>query len=103
MMKNLKVIVKLKKFFRALTKDDIFEPYISDDDFGSSNNGVVELRYILYVFDVRYHQNFTATQPIKMDFEFDGFVPNDVSSYSLVLTNKLVSISSDGQGHFDLI
>ena len=31
-----------------------------------------------------------------------GVVPNDISGYSLVLTNKVVSVNSDGQRHFDL-
>ena len=29
--------------FRALTKDDILQPYISDDDFRSSITGVLEI------------------------------------------------------------
>ena len=28
----------MKQAFRALGKDDILQPYISDDDFRSSNN-----------------------------------------------------------------
>ena len=52
---------------------------------------------------MRYQQNFTASQPVKVEFEFDGFVSNDIKGYALVLTNKLVSISSDGQRYVDLI
>ena len=59
---------------------------------------------IIYTFlDIRYQKNYSATQPIKKEFKFDGVVPNIVNGYALVLTNKLVSISSDGQRHFDLI
>ena len=36
-------------------------------------------------------------------FKFDGDVPNHIYGYALILTNKLVSISSDQQRHFDLI
>ena len=52
---------------------------------------------------MRYQQNFTASQPIKVKYEFDGVVPNDENLYALVLTNKLEKMSSDGQQHFDLI
>ena len=38
-----------------------------------------------------------------MEFKFDRVFPNDVNGYALVLTIKLVSVSSDGQSHFDLI
>ena len=51
---------------------------------------------------MRYLKTFTASQPIKIELIFDGVVPNDINGYALVLTNKLVSISSDGQSHFDL-
>ena len=46
---------------------------------------------------------FTASQPIKLEFKFDGVVSNDINEYALVLANKLVSIGSDGQRHFDSI
>ena len=52
---------------------------------------------------MRYQQNFTASQPIKVEFKCDGVVPIDISGYALVLKNKLVAISSDGQRLFDLI
>ena len=47
-------------------------------------------------------ENFTNSQPIKVEFIFDGVIPDETNGYALVLTNKLVSISSDGQSHFDL-
>ena len=94
---------QIKEAFRASTKDDILQTYISDNDFRSSNVRADDVGYNLYVFDIRYQQNFTASQPIKLEFKFDGIVLNDVNGYALVLTNKLVSISSDGQRHFDLI
>ena len=58
---------------------------------------------IIYTFSIRYQKNYTASQPIKVEFKFNAVVPNDVNGYALVLTNKLVSISSDGQRHFDLL
>ena len=94
---------QIKEVFRALTKDDILQPYISEADFRRSNAAANDIGYNLYVLDIRYQKNFTNSQPIKVEFKFEGVVPNDINGYALVLTNKLVSISSDGQRHFDLI
>ena len=94
---------QIKEAFKALTKDDILQPYISEADFRRSNVAANDIGYNLYVFDIRYQNNFTNSQPIKVEFKFEGVVPNDVNGYALVLTNKLVSLSSDGQRHFDLI
>ena len=92
-----------KEAFRALTKDEILKPYISDHDFRSSDVRADDVCYNLHVFDVRYQQNFTASQPIKVEFKLDGVVPSDVNGYALVLTNKLASVSSDGQRQYELI
>ena len=89
--------------FKALTKDSILQPYISEQDFRSSNVRATDVGYKLYVFDIRYQKNFKNSQPIKVEFEFDGLVPNDINGYALVLTKRLISISSDGNRHFDLI
>ena len=94
---------QFKEAFKALTKDDILQPYISEEYFRTSNVRAADVGYNLYVFDIRYQKNYTASQPIKVEFKFDGVVPNNVNGYALVLTNKLVSISSDGQRHFVLI
>ena len=94
---------QIKEAFKALTKDNILQPYISDDNFRTSNVAANDVGYNLYVFDIRYQKYFTNSQPIKVEFKFDGVIPNDINGYALVLTNKLVSIGSDGQGHFDLI
>ena len=94
---------QIKEAFRALTEDDILQPYISDDNFRTSNAAANDVGYNLYVFDKRYQKNFANYQPIEAEFKFDGVIPNDINGYALVLTNKLVSISSDGQLHFDLI
>ena len=42
---------QIKEAFRALTKDDIRKPYISEDDFGSSNEGN-NIGYNIYAFDI---------------------------------------------------
>ena len=93
---------QIKEAFRALTKDDILQPYISDDNFRTSNAAANDVGYNLYVFDIRYQKDFTNSQPIKVEFKFDGVVPNDINGYALVLTNRLISMSSDGQRMFDL-
>ena len=100
---NSKLKLKIKEIFRALTKNDILQPYISDDAFRFSNAGVVLNGYNSYVFDVRYPQNFIASQPNKTGFKFDGIVPCDVNGFALVLTNNLVFLFSDRQKDFDLI
>ena len=41
--------------FKALTKNDILKPYISDHDFESSNK-INDIGYNLYVFDIRYQK-----------------------------------------------
>ena len=92
---------QIKEAFKALTKDNLLQPYISHDDFRSSNNGD-NIGYNIYVFDIRYQKNFESSQPIKVEFKFDGVVPAGIYGYALVLTNRLISISSDGQRMFDL-
>ena len=91
----------IKEAFKALTKDDILEPYISDKDFRSNNDGN-NIGYKLYVFDIRYQKNVESAQPIKVEFKFSGNVDAGIYGYALVLTNRLVSISSDGQRMFVL-
>ena len=93
---------QIKEAFRALTKGDILQPYISDHDFRSSNNNDV-IGYNFYVFDIRYQKNFENSQQIKVEFKFDGVIPAGIYGYALVSTNRKISISSDGQRHFDLI
>ena len=94
---------QIKEAFEALTKDDILKPYISEADFRNSNAATNDVGYILYVFNIRYQKKFTNSQPIKVEFKFDGVVDNDINAYASVLTNKIFSVSSDGQRHFDLI
>ena len=92
---------QIKEAFKSLIKDNLLQPYISDDDFSSSNNGD-NIGYKIYVFEIRYQKNFESSQPIKVEFKFDGVVPAEIYGYALVLTNRLISISSDGQRMFDL-
>ena len=52
---------QFKEAFRASTKDDILQPYISDYDFRSSNVRADDVCYKLCLFDKRYQQNFTTS------------------------------------------
>ena len=92
---------QIKEAFKALTKDNLLQPYISEHDFRSSNNGD-SIGYNIYAFDIRYQKDFKSSQPIKLEFKFDGVIPAGIYGYALVLTNRLISISSDGQRMFDL-
>ena len=90
-----------KEAFRAVTKDDILQPYISEDDFRSSNDGDI-IGYNIHSFNIRYQKNFENAQPIKLDFKFSEKFPPGIYGYGLVLTNRLVSISLDSQRMYDL-
>ena len=92
----------IKEAFKALAKDDILQPYISEDDFRSSNEGN-NIGYNIYAFDIRYQKNFENAQPVKVEFKFSENIGVGIYGYALVLTNKLISISSDGQRMFDLV
>ena len=92
---------QIREAFKALTKDNILQPYISEHDFRSSNDGN-NIGYNIYAFDIRYQKNFESSQPIKVEFKFDGVVLVGIYGYALVLTNRLISTSSDGQRMFDL-
>ena len=92
---------QIKEAFKALTKDNILQAYISEHDFRSSNDGN-NIGYNIYAFDIRYQKNFESSQPIKVEFKFDGVIPAGIYGYASVLTNKLISVSSDGERMFDL-
>ena len=99
----IQVFGLIKEPFRALTRDDILKPYISEQNFRSSKDGD-DIGHILHVFDKRYRENFTASQQIKIEFKFfSGNSDAGIYGYAFVLTNKLVSISSDGQRHCDVL
>ena len=94
-----------KEAFRAHTKDDILQPYISEDEFRSSNVGDdgSAIGYNIHSSDIRYQQNFESVQSVNVEFKIDGINPAGIYGYALVLTNRLVSISSDGQRTFDIV
>ena len=92
---------QIKEAFKALTKGNILQPYISEDDFRSFNAGD-DIGYNIHCFDIRYQKSYESGQSVKVEFKFDGVIPAGIYGYALVLTNRLISISSDGQPMFDL-
>ena len=44
---------QIKEVLEALSENYIHQPYISDNDFRTSNDGVVDVGYSLYVSDIR--------------------------------------------------
>ena len=65
---------QIKEAFKALTKDDILQPYISENDYRSSNDGN-NIGYIIHVFDIRYQKIYESGQSVKVEFKFDGIIP----------------------------
>ena len=91
---------QIKEAFRAPTKGDILQPYISEDDYRSSIDGD-DNGYNIHPFDIRYQKNFESAQPVKVEFEFPESIPAGIYGYSIVLTNRLASIGTYGQRKFD--
>ena len=93
---------QIKESFKALTKDVILQPYLSDNELRSTNedNGI---GFNSYIFGIQYPKTLVSAHSIKVEFKVSGNVSAGNYGYALVLTNKLVSISTDGQRHFDLI
>ena len=92
---------QIKEAYKTLTKDDILQPYISENDFRSSNDGDI-ICYNIHAFDIRYQKNFEGGQSVKVEFKFDRVIPAGIYGYALVSTSRLISISSDGQRMFDI-
>ena len=58
----------IKEAFKSLTKDNILQSYISEDDFRSDNNGN-NIGYNIHVFDIRYQKDYQSGQSIKIEFK----------------------------------
>ena len=94
---------QIKEAFKALTKDNILQPHMTENDSRSSNNGD-SIDYNIHSFAIGGQKNFESGQSFKVEFKLDGVVPAGIYGYASVLTNILVSISSDdGQRNFDLV
>ena len=73
--------------------------FITSNSYPDGNPG-----FKLNVFDIRHHQDLSSAQPIKVRFDFRPAVPvaTKLFGYALLLTNQLVSVSSERQTKFDL-
>ena len=92
---------QIKEAFRALTKRNRLQTYISEDDYKSSSN-VNDIGYKIHSFGIGYQKNFESAQPVKVEFKFSENISAGIYGYALVLTKRLASTSTDGQRMFDL-
>ena len=72
---------QIKEVFEALTKNNILQPYITEDDFTSSNYGE-NIGYNIHSFDVRYQKKFESGQSVKVELKLDGVVPAGIYGYA---------------------
>ena len=87
---------EIEIFFIHQTQTTFLKPIIDLDMFRTDFN--------FNIFDLNNQKEKIAAQPIRIEFIFDGIIRANVyTSFALVLSNRLVSVSSDGQRHFDLI
>ena len=87
---------EIVNFYHLHSETSLLNPFIDIHKFRTNYN--------FYVFDLSKQKDHIASQPIPLEFKFNAAI--DVANfvaYALVLTPKLISISSDGQRHFHLI
>ena len=87
---------EIENFYHLHSETSLLNPFIDLNKFRTNYN--------FCVFDLSKQKDDIASQPIRLEFKFNAAI--DVANfvaYALVLTPKLISISSDGQMHFDLI
>ena len=88
---------EIRRFYKDYIKGE-GSPYISFKDFKELYN--------LWVFDLRNQKDSPSSQPISVEFKFRvGFdaVAADYQATALILAQKIISVSSDGQRQFDII
>ena len=87
---------EIENFYTLHSQTDFLNPVIDLHKFRTNYN--------FYVFDLSKQKDRIASQPIRLEFKFSAALGvADYVAYALVLTAKLISISSDGQRHFDLL
>ena len=87
---------EIENFYLLKSEINLLNPFIDLHKFRTNYN--------FYVFDLSKQKDQIARQPIRLEFKFSAAIDvADYIAYALVLTSKLISISSDGQRHFDLI
>ena len=87
---------EFENFYHLKNETNQLNPFIVLHKFRTNYN--------FYVFDLSKQKDHIASQPIRLEFKFNAAIDvADYIAYALVLTPKLIGISSDGQRHFDLI
>ena len=87
---------EIENFYHSKSETNLLNPIIDLHKLGTNYN--------FYVFDLSKQNGHIASQPIRSEFKFNAAIDvADYKAYALVLTPKLISISSDGQRHFDLL
>ena len=87
---------EIENFYFLHSECNLLNPFIDLHKFRTN--------YIFYVFDLSKQKDQIASQPIRLEFKFSAAIDvADYIAYALVLTPKLLSISSDEQRHFDLL
>ena len=87
---------EIENFYHLNSETNLLNPFIDLHKFRTN--------YPLFVFDLSIQKDIIASQPIRLEFKFNAAIDvADYIAYALVLTPKLISISSDGQKLFDLM
>ena len=87
---------EIENFYLLKSETNLLNPFIDLHIFRTNYN--------FYVFDLSKQKDHIGSQPIRLEFKFNAAIDvADYIAYALVLTPKLISISSDGQRHFDLL
>ena len=85
---------EVENFYLLKSETNLLNPFIDLHKFRTNYN--------FYVFDLSKQKDPIGSQPIRLEFKFNAAIDvADYIAYNLVLTPKLISISSDGQRHFD--
>ena len=87
---------EIENFYLLKSETNLLNPFIDLHKFRTNYN--------FYVFDLSKQKDPIGSQPIRLEFKFNAAINvADYIAYALVLTPKLISISSDGRRHFDLL
>ena len=87
---------EIENFYLLKIETNLLNPFTDLHKFRTNYN--------FYVFDLSKQKDPIGSQPIRLEFKFNAAIDlADYIAYALVLTPKLISISSDGQRHFDLL
>ena len=87
---------EIENFYLLKSETNLLNPFTDLHKFRTNYN--------FYVFDLSKQKDPIGSQPIRLEFKFNTAINvADYIVYALVLTPKLISISSDGQRHFDLL